>query len=219
MNTFSLYESWQALANKYTVSDIYLPQANLIFLLESPHVSELKYQAPVSGASGITMTRHLFGESYARYPLGILIKTNVLEHRNRPTLNRIGLMNVCNIPMQGTAYGSRDVVETHAELIRVLQGIRSANQKDVYPISLWNEVQSYLLDNLRDRLFQFVDRSMTFVPCGRFAQKFFRLAAVESPKWTVVHDVPHPSYNSWDRPQYRPVVEQVQRALGYSGES
>lgn len=219
MNTFSLYESWQALAKKYTVSDIYLPQANLMFLLESPHVSELKYQAPVSGASGITMTRHLFGDSFARYPLGILIKTNVLEQRNRPTLNKIGLMNVCNIPMQGAAYGSREIVATHGELIRALEGIRSANQKDAYPTSAWNEVQSYLLDNLRNKLSQFVDRNMTFVPCGRFAQKFFRLAGVESPKWTVIHDVPHPSYNSWDRPQYRSVVEKVQQALGYSESS
>ncbi|MCL6517848.1 uracil-DNA glycosylase family protein [Alicyclobacillus sp.] len=202
------------LSVSYEVPDILLPSSDLIFILESPHVQELRFGAPVSGPSGATMTKHLFGERYARHALGRLVKKNADEGKNRPRLNRIGLMNVCNVPMQMSAYPDPEVRQTYRIWLEALMHIRSNNQRDVYPNALHNEVQSVLVDHLRAKLLALRDRPLTVVPCGRFAQKFFRLAAVRSERWRVIDGVPHPSYNSWDRPQYRNVVEQVRQALG-----
>ena len=201
------------LAKTHHVPDILSQTVTLVFILESPHVQELKYGAPVSGASGATMTKHLFGEASARLPLGLLVKKNLDEQKNRPRLNRIGLVNVSNIPLQGAAYRSQELVSEFTDWMRAMEHVRSNNQTDVYRDPLQNEVQSFLVESMRTKLLGMTNGNYTLVPCGRFAQKFFRLANVASPRWTVINGVPHPSYNSWDRPQYRAVIEQVQRAL------
>jgi hypothetical protein len=202
-----LFEAqYEELARDYYVADIVPPTARFVFLLESPHVQELRYRAPVSGASGATMSKHLFGERYARIPIGIMLRKNRDEQLHRPSLDAIGLMNVCNIPMQSGAYGNPAVVRRHLEFLRILEGIRSNNQQQVYRDPAWNAVQEMLAARLRDKLEALADRRLVIVPCGRFAQKFFALAGVRGAEWTVVEGVPHPSYNSWDRPQYAAVI-------------
>lgn len=206
-------DAGRRLAENHFVPDIVSPTSSLIFILESPHVQELKYGAPVSGASGATMTKHLFGERYAKYPLGILVKKNADENRNRPRLNRIGLLNVSNIPLQAAAYQNLDVRHQYPDLIRAMEHVRTSNQTLLYREEPLNAMQDIFSESLRLKLTLLMDRTATLVPCGRFAQKFFRLAKVSSPQWTVIDGVPHPSYNSWDRPQYRDIIEKVKQTL------
>lgn len=214
-----LYRQIQAMLTRlgehHTVSDILLPSSTCIFILESPHVQELKYGAPVAGASGATMSKHLFGPEYARFPLGRLVKKNADEVKNKPRLNRVGLLNVCNVPLQGSAYREAWVQQEFGEWLNDLATLRSSNQRDDYGNPRLNAIQAVLLDSLREKLLTLQSRSCTLVPCGRFAQKFFRLAQVSSPNWQVIHGVPHPSYNSWDRPQYANVVARVRDTLKF----
>lgn len=202
-----------ALRVQHTVPDIVLPTSTCIFILESPHVQELKYGAPVAGSSGLTMSRHLFGDRYGRFPLGLLVKQNAGEQTNRPRLNRIGLLNVSNVPLQRTAYHDPAVVSAHAGWLHAMEHVRANNQTDTYRDMAQMAVQDALATALRTKLEALRQRTCTLIPCGRFAQKFFRLAAVQSSNWTVIHDVPHPSYNSWDRAQYAGVIGRVQHAL------
>ncbi|MBX5436232.1 MAG: hypothetical protein IRZ33_03345 [Alicyclobacillaceae bacterium] len=201
------------LSQTYEVPDIILPTAGCVFLLESPHIQELKYRAPVAGASGATMTKHIFGDAYARFPLGLLVKKNAVEQKNRPRLNRIGLMNVCNIPMQRTAYRNADIVRRYGPLLSALEQLRTANHTDRFSDDGLNALQDVLVEHLREKLRRLQDRRLVLVPCGRFAQKFFRLAGVAGPNWTVLENVPHPSYNSWDRQQYQWVIAQLKQML------
>ncbi|GGJ03442.1 hypothetical protein GCM10010885_10860 [Alicyclobacillus cellulosilyticus] len=203
----------QHLMQSYEVPDLIGPKSRLIFLLESPHVQELKYRAPVAGASGATMSKHLFGEAYAKFPVGLLVKKNLLEQKNRPSLDCIGLMNVSNIPLQPAAYRDRSVHEQYGDWLSALARIREDNQRDDYRDPLLNAVQAAMVEYLRDKLLALAERPCVVVPCGRFAQKFFRLAGVMGPRWQVIHGVPHPSYNAWDRAQYQSVIAEVQRAL------
>jgi len=208
-----LLNAMEELAVDYTVNDIIAHTAKCIFVLESPHVQELKYGAPVAGLSGASMTKHLFGEEYLKFPLGLLVKKNVDEKVNRPTLNRIGLMNVCNIPMQGAAYRDLEVHRRRSEFLKLLESIRSKNNTSKYANESLNILQQIIVDRFVERLDALKDRSCTFIPCGKFAQKFFRLANVGSERWTIIDGVPHPSYNSWDREQYRNVVQKVQATV------
>lgn len=207
------------LQHEYEVPDILLPTAQVIFVLESPHVQELKYGAPVSGSSGATMTKHLFGDPYVKYPLGLLVKKNADEAKNRPRLNRIGLMNVCNIPMQAAAYRNPAVQQRYGDWMRALGALRTANQQDEYRDEWVTAIQSVLVASLRSKLAALRNRTAVFVPCGRFAQKFYRISDVHSPSWTVIDQVPHPSYHSWDRAQYATVVARVKAALDGAAES
>lgn len=202
-----------SLLQDYGVPDFIQPDSTFIFILESPHLQELKYGVPVAGPSGATMSKHLFGEKYAKFPLGLLVKKNADEAKNRPRLNRIGLMNVSNIPLQSAAYGHPEVRKTYAPWFDALARIRSSNHQDEYKDALLNAIQAVMVESLREKLFKLADKDLAIIPCGRFAQKFFRLANVTKPNWHVIRDVPHPSYNSWDRAQYTSVIGQVKQAF------
>ncbi|WP_067932617.1 uracil-DNA glycosylase family protein [Alicyclobacillus kakegawensis] len=204
------------LGKHYEVPDIVRPSSRFVFLLESPHVQELRYRAPVSGSSGATMSRHLFGERYARFPLGWLVKKNADEQKHRPSLDRIGLMNVSNIPMQASAYRNRDVHKRYGQWLQALEFVRANNHREQFDQPMAQAVQDVLVESLREKLHQLTARSCVFVPCGRFAQKFFRLAGVQSEHWLVIWDVPHPSYNSWDRARYQPAIERLREAWNRS---
>lgn len=199
---------FDTLAERFYVDSIVTEQSKLVFVLESPHIQEVKYGAPVSGASGATMSKHLFGEGYNK-PLGRLIKKNVDEAKGSPALDSIGLMNICGIPMQPKAYQDQDITERYKHFFDVMAGIRQNNHKDLFKNESWNLMQEVILDRFRTRLQNHVDHPCTMVPCGRFAQKFFRIAGVKSENWHVIEEVPHPSYNSWDRERYAPVVREV----------
>ncbi|HET7579398.1 MAG TPA: hypothetical protein VFK33_08960 [Bacillales bacterium] len=200
------------LGEQFYVNSWITEKAKVIFVLESPHVQELKYGAPVSGASGATMSKHLFGPDFNK-PLGRLVIKNIEEQKGRPSLDVIGLMNICGIPMQRKAYGNRQVMEKHRDFFDVLEGVRQGNQQDVFKNDTWNAMQDVILRRFRERLAKYQDHECTLVPCGRFAQKFFRLANMTSSAWQVIDGVPHPSYNSWDRERYKPVVRQLQDAF------
>lgn len=201
------------LAERFTVPDLVRDTSAGIFILESPHVQELRHGAPVAGPSGATMTRHLFGEPYARLPLGRIVKKNFEEGLGRPSLDRVGILNVCPVPMQRTAYPNARAAEENREVFDALEGLRQANAKTEYGDAAWREAQEWILEDFRRRLRGLVDRPCAVVPCGRFAQKFFRLADVRSPHWTVVEGIPHPSYNSWDRAEYRFAIERLKAEL------
>jgi hypothetical protein len=189
-------DTFQEIAAEYRVPDLLPDNARIVFLLESPHTQELLHGVPVAGLSGGSMAKHLLGVSGK---LGVVVKSD-------PERYGIGLMNVCPIPMQTNAYADTSVQPAaHGAFFPVLEGLRASRKKGL-ELSDWNELQALILDNLRTRLRALVDRSLLFVPCGAFAQKYFELADVRSPNWRIVPDVPHPSFNNWDKERYRETI-------------
>ncbi|RBW67701.1 hypothetical protein [Bacillus taeanensis] len=200
------------LSINFSVNSLLTQQSDFIFILESPHVQELKHGVPVAGTSGGTMSKNLFGEQFNK-PLGLLLKKNLEETKNRPTLNRIGLVNVSNIPMQKAAYHDKNIQKEYAPFFEMLEAIRTSNQKDTYKDEELNLLQHVLIERFNDHLKPIINRKCTIIPCGKFAQKFFRLANVKGENWNIIDDVPHPSYNSWSRERYAAVIQKVKDAL------
>lgn len=200
-----------ALAVQFRVRDVVPSSATFLFLLESPHIQELRYGAPVCGASGAAMTQHLFGDAYGHVALGILVGQKVEQRTSSLAIQRVGLMNVCPIPMQRIAYGNSALAEEHAALLSILGHLRTAGGSVAYRDEDWSIVQEILVESLQKRLQALSNRTLVIVPCGRFAQKFFGLANVSSKHWTVLSDVPHPSYNNWSKPAYQSVVTRLQK--------
>lgn len=200
------------LSKDYTVKSFLPETADFIFMLESPHIQELKYDIPVAGSSGATMSRNLFGEQYNK-PLGLLVKKNKELGFERKILNKIGLFNVSEIPLQRKAYKNEALAERYSTFFDDLEKIRSTNQKLSYQSEELNELQEVLLNRFRERLAKLLDRKLTIVPCGRFAQKFFQLADLQGPEWHVINGVPHPSYNSWSQERYRAKIKELKDAF------
>jgi hypothetical protein len=158
------------------------------------------------------MSRHLYGEKFAQYPLGLMLKRNRDAQLNRPALNKVGLLNVCNIPLQARAYPS--VARTqYRDFFAVLESVRTQNHVHEYPDPAANAVQEIIAGSLRRKLRNWQDHKVILVPCGRFAQKFLRLADVHSPEWQIIPNVPHPSRDSWSEPRYAAVIRQMQEAF------
>ncbi|MDP4551329.1 hypothetical protein Q9251_10555 [Alkalihalobacillus macyae] len=209
--TLNYVELYNVLADRYEVQGVITPNTKLIFILESPHIAEIKHGVPVAGPSGATMSKKLFGEEYGK-PLGLLLQKQLEESKDRPSLDVVGLLNVCNIPMQKRPYEKEDIEQSNG-FLNQLETIRTSNQKSQFKDENLNNVQRFILSKFQHRLESLVDRELTIVPCGRFAQKFFKLANVTSQKWTVVEEVPHPSYNSWSRERYQTPVNNVIQEL------
>jgi hypothetical protein len=216
----TFYDITRTIAKDFHVPDVLLPTSRCIFILESPHIQEVKHGVPVAGSSGSTMSKHIFAGPSAKIPLGLLMKARAQHMDIQPLLDVIGLMNICSIPLQKTAYRamsgereSEDAVRKLAPWFEDMEVVRTGNRKDTYAIARQNEIQNSLVKDLRTKLHTFTGRSITFIPCGKFAQKFFRLADLQDDSWTVISDVPHPSYNSWDRERYAFQVTAVSRAV------
>ncbi|WAH36516.1 hypothetical protein [Alicyclobacillus dauci] len=212
----TFYDIVSLFAKDYHVPDILLPTSSCIFVLESPHVQEVQHGAPVAGSSGVTMSKHLFNTEYARTPLGLLMKQCADRVLDEPILNGIGLVNVCNIPLQKSAYGEREMVDNILEWFHDMEYVRTTNQKETYSRKRQMDIQDWLIDHLRTKLTPHLGREITLVPCGRFAQKFVRLAGLSDPNWRIIEEVPHPSYNSWDRARYQNQIRLVSEAVAAS---
>lgn len=210
------------LRKNYEVPDVVRDSAKLLFILESPHVQELRFRTPVSGSSGASMSRHLFGAQYAKLPLGPLVREGVVSPSEK-----IALMNVLSVPLQESAYraGAHQestttprptpvaAREEFAAWFEAMETVRSSNNTENYRNPRARVVQDALRASLQEKLEQLVHRELTIIPCGKFASKFFRLSDVTSPLWRVIEDVPHPSYNSWDKDQYQSVIDAVVHAF------
>jgi hypothetical protein len=204
------------LERDYAVADVIHPATKMVFVLESPHAQELKHSTPAAGASGATMSKHLLGEAFRRQPLGILLKEKPRVYPNPLTLESLGILNVSPIPLQSSAYPDAGVQKTFGKWFEILNYIRTNNGRKWYQDERLNQIQSVLIQSFRLRLQSLQDRSIILVPCGKFAQKFVGLADVHGDRWQVINDVPHPSYNSWDRQRYQPIIQRLQEAFAYA---
>jgi hypothetical protein len=149
------------------------------------------------------MAKKLFSKAQ---PLGLLLK----DHSLGVASEHIGLMNVCQIPMQGSAYNEQQFSEFE-EFISKLEYLRTANQKETFKNDVINELQDVIVGDLKRRLHSIQNKQVVIVPCGRFAQKFVRLVRQEftNNAWNVSEGVPHPSYNSWSRERYQEQINQL----------
>ena len=200
------------LSETFAVKSFITDRSDFIFILESPHIQELKYGIPVAGQSGSTMSKNLFGEQYTK-PLGLLVKINFEQNKNRKTLNKIGLLNVSEIPMQRKAYQNVEVITRYRTFFDHLETIRSNSHKLHFSQPEINDLYHVLMKRFEERLKLLLDRTCTIVPCGRVAQRFFQNASIKGERWQIIHDVPHPSYHSWSQPRYREKINEVREAF------
>jgi uracil-DNA glycosylase len=177
----------------YFVNDIVHDDTKIIFVLESPHTQEVKNGYPVAGKSGFDMSSVLFGidESF-----GKLVRDKAIKE--------IGIVNVCNYPLQMSAYAIEPTYEMgFFEKIRQNPNLR----KQQNPI---NEVILDMMDDFKNRLEMHRDKKI--VLCGRFAQSAFDSIFSQSDFVDVLR-VPHPSFNNWKKEKYKETIENLKRFI------
>jgi len=174
----------------YFVNDLFYDDTKVIFVLESPHIQEIRMGYPVAGKSGIDMSLVLFNinESFGKL---------VLERK----IKNIGIINVSNYPLQKSAYRDQN-----AKVLEFFEVIRQNPKPRKSVRGGINIVISKMLENFKSRLEPHRDKKI--VLCGNFAQNAFDVIFKES-DFDGVLRVPHPSFNNWKKVRYNSQIERL----------
>ncbi|SFV75255.1 hypothetical protein MNB_SM-3-734 [hydrothermal vent metagenome] len=179
--------------SRYFVPDIVYEDTKIIFVLESPHIQEVKMGYPVAGKSGYDMSNVLFGINEAFGKL-------VFEQK----IKNIGIINVCNYPLQHSAYN-----EMYDEVV-FFEKIRQNPNKRRYDKEGINDTLLKIMDDFYKRLVIHKDKKI--VLCGRFAQNaFYNL--FDTNEFQAVLFVPHPSFNNWKKEKYQEQIQLLKRFI------
>lgn len=189
------------LMEKYKVNDLNVDEASVIFVLESPHIEEIREGYPLAGSSGRAMTRVLFpSKKDFRYKcecknqtyfqsLGKLIKDE--------TITKIGIMNISQIPLQTAAYDCEDI-NVNCDLLKLFELIRKNTNKRTKKTSEINDILLKIMGNFKDRIQPHIKSDgKTIVLCGKFARTIFASTALDN-RNIFKMDIPHPSFCHWD---------------------
>ena len=179
---------------KYFVNDLLFDDTKIIFVLESPHTQEVKNGYPVAGKSGVDMSKVLFNFDEA---FGKLIHENKIKN--------IGILNVCNYPLQMSAYDSSSLEDDMKFFEKIRQNPKLRKKEN--PINL---VIKKIMNDFKNRLY--LHKNHKIVLCGNFAQNAFESIA-DSADFKEIISVPHPSFNNWKKAIYKEKIEKLKSFL------
>jgi hypothetical protein len=209
---------WDELHVKYEVKNLITSSSSYIFILESPHVEEIKFGVPVAGASGRMMTKVLLHDE-SKEPFGKIISTAIFSNFKdaSPFIKSVGIMNICRIPLQAAAYG-QDTQCKHRGFLTLLEQIRTRPDTHNYKIPELKYVREIICNDFATQLQNLPTGHKIFIPCGKFAQSFFyRTSSIIKGDWDMIEGVPHPSRNQWFNPKFN-AIEELRRLVDRANE-
>ncbi|MCX5791908.1 MAG: hypothetical protein NTY45_06790 [Elusimicrobia bacterium] len=179
--------------NEWIVRDVpaELGRVKYIFILESPHKKELENKCPAAGTAGKAMARFILGDTTAAF--GKLIFDG-------KTGARYGIVNVCPVPMQASAYTGLSAEQK--SIVKELGRIRNPQLKNV-DAGLYAEI----LADLAQRLSK-AGQAAKLIPCGKFARKALAAIRPANP-----YDIPHPSFGNWHKKKYKAALDALKAEL------
>lgn len=210
----SLYDKYKKggrKASSYWVNDLCAePEKVLVvFILESPHFSEVCHGHPLAGSSGLAVTKQLKsitdvnGQKFFKgldcdIPFGCYL--NISNDK------RVAVLNVSNMPMNPSVYACSITTKTDLKLQAALKCF-----KDRPKAELWrnnNEQKKLLKDMLVENLGHRLEHLTHFItewknvrvfPCGEVAFAFMEkaMSGSEHLKKISFEKLPHPSRNGW----------------------
>lgn len=166
----------------------------LVIVFESPHVDELKAVTPVAGSAGRSAMRFLRQNAQHREALGPYVK-------DRLNTGRVAILNVSSVPLQKAAFKTVDPPDLSQTDWALLERVRTSGAKRIRTMRSpeARSLSRVLADDLRSRI-----EELDLIPetrvaaAGRFAQRMVR--EFSDDLGLQVLEVPHPSYNLWNRP-------------------
>ncbi len=185
----------------YYVDDLVDAKTEIIFVLESPHVYEVKNGYPVAGKSGKDMSKVLIeDESLKKLSFGQLI----FEKK----IHKFGIVNISNIPLQELAYDLNNKIFSvlPTQLIFKDFALFRQNPKLRKKDSRVNNLIRLYQEDFRKRLEGHKDKKI--VLCGAFVHKIFNDTFSHS-DFKEVLEVPHPSFNNWAKEKYKIKIEKL----------
>ena len=163
---------------KYRVDDINIENAEVIFVLESPHKDEIEKGYPVAGKTGKNMSSILFDKNHNA--LGKLIYDELIKKKNGKkydnSILKFGIINISSIPLQKKIYQDNEIF-----CLKNLFWLRENITRDKNAINRnfkkdkkeKNQLIQLLIDSLKLRILS-INRKI--ILCGNFSQAFYKKA-------------------------------------------
>lgn len=151
----------------YYVPDIIQPNSKFIIILESPHKDEVKTGAPLSGASGIAVSRVLFSK---QEPLGLIVRTHNLP---------CSIINTFQCPIK---FGEKENMHPLLSQIREIKYEYEYEpqkyKKAITEAVNKNQENDELIDDYKKRLLDAgqYSEAKKLIICGLIAQAIFESA-------------------------------------------
>ena len=191
--------------DNYFVDDLIYKSTKVLFVLESPHIYEVQNGYPVAGKSGKDMSKVLlYDDLLKKEPFGKLIYENKLPS--------FGIINISNIPLQELAYtteGDSFSTPLHKNLFKNFALFRQNPALRKKESSL-NQLIRVFYKDFSKRMEIHKDKKI--VLCGAFAQKVF-YENFEAEMFNDVIEVPHPSFNNWQKERYKEDIESLKNFI------
>ena len=185
----------------YFVNDLVDSKTEIIFVLESPHVYEVKNSYPVAGKSGKDMSKILFEDAeLKKESFGKLISEKRVQ--------KFGIINISNIPLQELAYDLSDEKFSLLPTQLIFKDFALFRQNPVLRKKdcRVNKLIKMYQEDFKKRLEVHTDKKV--VLCGAFVHKIFNDTFTHS-DFREVLEVPHPSFNNWQKAKYREKIEKL----------
>jgi hypothetical protein len=172
------------------VEDIVNENATTLFLVESPHETEVEKEHPLAGDSGISAIKFMLGKD--DISLGEYAKS---EDKS------ISIINVSNYPLQKT-FKFKDSDSRYSELFKSFQTIRSnpsaKSRNNEFTKLVEEKIKEMFIFKMRKlRNERKLNNYQTIVLCGDFAKCYFELVKDMFKLNLPLLEVPHPSRNQW----------------------
>lgn len=202
-------EILNSIREDYFVEDIFsnINRVKVLFILESPHTKEIECGYPLAGHSGLILSDSLFN---INMPFGLFLRKNETDEITGINPKNYAIMNVCNIPMQESAYED----EYNSSIIDDLRIIREnplSTRRNKISTKILEEL---LIEDFDRRLKEKLDCRETtielIVPCGQVARSFLYKTSIEEwnsasnntsievqRRFEVYDDIKHPSRSNW----------------------
>lgn len=179
--------------------------AELVFVFESPHRTELRSQTPVAGDSGRNALRYLLSDHKLSDTLG-----HWVQCRHAIGDYRVAILNVSSVPLQRSAFSGVSVPSLSDPEWALVSRVRRS--RSTGPSAMRDtesrQLSLDLLQHLHDRVAAMSIGSRTcVVAAGKFAARF--VDNLPHAHGGVALKVPHPSFNQWNQARYASVPDLV----------
>ena len=191
---------------EYFVNDLIYDDTEILFVLESPHVYEVKNGYPVAGKSGKDMSKVLIkDENLKKLSFGQLIYEQKIQ--------KFGILNISNIPLQELDYDLENknfsllptqLIFKDFSLFRQNPSLRKKDARVNRLIKIFQE-------DFKKRLEVHKDKKI--VLCGAFVHKIFN-DVFSHDDFRATIEIPHPSFNNWQKEKYKEKIEELQEFIG-----
>jgi hypothetical protein len=199
-----LQEDGSGSYRRYRVPDL-VPQAGaateLLIVLESPHIDELRTGVPASGGTGRAALKFLSPTGTRIEALGHLVASRQAEGDFR-----IAILNVSPVPLQNSAFAKHEAPhDLTIDDWRVIAEIQRSQASDIADLKSTRaqSVSQFFIQRLQSRISSLDLSSAMIVIAGTFVQRTWPL--ILTPRAQSTLRIPHPSNGWWtrtERPEY-----------------